>query len=95
MADYSIRYSPLEWLENFKTSHKCLQMDALWEQLNRLREAVDSFPVGAASCVEYSLENEITKTIDTITLVNARLLMLKAQDKQRKYTSHDDKFLHQ
>jgi hypothetical protein len=68
-------------------------MDDLLDQLRKLRETVDSFPVGAASCVEYSLENEIRKTVDTITLVNARLLMLKAQDKQRKHTSPDDKFL--
>jgi hypothetical protein len=68
-------------------------MDALREQLRTLRETVDSFPTGAASCVEYSLEDEIRKAADTITLVNARLLMLKAQDKQRKYTSHDVKFL--
>jgi len=92
MADWSVR-SPLEWLENFKTSRKCLQMDAVLEKMRTLRETVDSFPVGAASCVEYSLENEIRKTVDTITLVNARLLMLKAQDKQRKYTSCDGKFL--
>lgn len=67
-------------------------MDTLLENIRILRETVDSFPVGAASCVEYSLENEIRKTVDTITLVNARLLMLKAQDKQRKYTSCDGKF---
>jgi hypothetical protein len=70
-------------------------MDRLLEQLRTLRETVDSFPVGAESCVEYSLENDINKTVDTITLVNARLLMLKAQDKQRKYTSCDGKFLRQ
>jgi hypothetical protein len=77
----------------FTALHKCLQMDALREQLRTLRETVDSFPVGAASCVEYSLEDEIRKTVDTITLVNARLLMLKAEDKQRKYTSRDVMFL--
>lgn len=92
VTDLSTR-SPLEWLENFKTSHKCLQMDALLDQLKTFGEIVDSFPVGAASCVEYSLENEIRKTVDTITLVNARLLMLEAQDKQRKYTSRNSKFL--
>ena len=92
MADCVIR-SPLEWLEDFKTSHKCLQMDALLEKMKTLRGTVDSFPVGAASCVEYSLENKIRKTVDTITLVNARLLMLRAQDKQRKYTSPDGMFL--
>jgi hypothetical protein len=68
-------------------------MDAPLDQQGTFRETVDSFPVGAASCVEYSLENEIRKTVDTITLVNARLLMLKAQDKQRKYTSPVGKFL--
>ena len=68
-------------------------MDALLEKMNTLRETVDSFPVGAASCVENSLENEIRKTVDTIALVNARLLMLKAQDRQRKYTSPDGEFL--
>lgn len=68
-------------------------MDALLEKMRTLRETVGSFPVGATSCVEYSLENEIRKTVDTITLVNARLLMLKAQDKQRKYTYPDGKFL--
>jgi len=68
-------------------------MDTLLEKMRTLRETVDSFPVGAASCVEYSLENEIRKIADTITLVNARLLMLKAEDKQRKYTSRDSKFL--
>ena len=92
MTDWSIRF-PLEWLENFKNSHKCLQMDALLEKMRTFGETVDSFPVGAASCVEYSLENEIRKTVDTISLVNARLLLLKAQDKQRKYTSPDGKFL--
>ena len=91
MTYWSIRF-PLEWLENFKTLHKCLQMDALLEKIRTLRETVDSFPVGAASCVEYTLENEIRKSVDTITLVNARLLMLKAQDKQRKYTCSDGRF---
>jgi len=53
-----------------------------------LREVTDAFPVGAATCEEYSLENEIRRTINTITLVNSRLLMLKAQDSERKYTFH-------
>jgi len=68
-------------------------MDALLEKMRTLRKTMNSFPVGAASCVEYSLENEIRKTVETLTSVNARLLMLKAQDKQRKYTSPDGKFL--
>jgi hypothetical protein len=68
-------------------------MDALREQLRTLGETVDAFPVGAASCVEYSLEDEIRKTADTITLIKAQLLVLKVQDKQRKFTSHDVKFL--
>ena len=68
-------------------------MDALLEKMRTLRETVDSFPVDAASYVEYSLENEIRKTVHTVTLVNARLLMLKAQDKHRKYTSPDGRFL--
>lgn len=67
----------------------CLQMDTLREQLKTLRETIDAFPIGAATCNEYSLENEITRTADTITLVSARLLMLRAQDKQRKYMFRD------
>ncbi|PNF36953.1 hypothetical protein B7P43_G08036 [Cryptotermes secundus] len=59
-------------------------MDTLQEQLKTLRETIDAFPIGAATCNEYSLENEIARTADTITLVSARLLMLRAQDKQRR-----------
>jgi hypothetical protein len=66
-------------------------MDTLQGQLKTLRETIDAFPVGAATCKEYSLENEVTRTVDTITLVSARLLMLRAQDKQRKYTFCDAK----
>jgi hypothetical protein len=50
-----------------------------------MRELVDSFPVGAATSEEFSLEDEIKRSVNTITLVSARLLMFKAQDRQRKY----------
>jgi hypothetical protein len=66
-------------------------MDTLQGQLKTLRETIDAFPVGATTCNEYSLENEITRTVDTITLVSARLLMLRTQDKQRKYTFREAK----
>jgi hypothetical protein len=64
-------------------------MDTLQGQLKTLQETIDAFPVGAATCNEYSLEKEIARTVDTITLVSARLLMLKTRDKQRKYTFYD------
>jgi hypothetical protein len=64
-------------------------MDTLQGQLRKLQETIDAFPVGAATCNEYSLEDEIARTVDTITLVSARLLMLKMQDKQRKYAFYD------
>ncbi|XP_021936271.1 uncharacterized protein LOC110837918 isoform X2 [Zootermopsis nevadensis] len=59
-------------------------MDALQGQLNTLREIMESFPVGAATSVDYSLENEIRRSVNTISLANAKLLMLKAQDRKRK-----------
>lgn len=46
---------------------------------------MESFPVGAATSVDYSLENEIRRSVNTISLANAKLLMLKAQDRKRKY----------
>jgi hypothetical protein len=60
-------------------------MDDLQGQLRTLREIVESFPVGAATSEEYSLEDEIKRSVNTVTLVSARLLMLKAQDRERKY----------
>jgi hypothetical protein len=64
-------------------------MDTLQGQLKKFRETVDAFPVGAATCNGYSLENEIARITDTITLASARLLMLKTRDKQRKYAFCD------
>jgi hypothetical protein len=60
-------------------------MDALQGQLRTLRKIMESFPVGAATSEEYSLEDEIRRSVNTITLVSAKLLLLKAQDRERKY----------